>query len=367
MINLTTLFSSLGVVNGNTQATNFYDFWYGIVFNDGTITYNITEFMTYLKTTRYEFFQSLNSTYPNVYDEYTFYKNIDNPNIYDLSTFYTYGAQDAFSRPVTPTPTPTNTATPTPTPTKTPTPTPTPTNTATPTVTPTKTPTPTPTPTITPTNTPTPTPTLSPQPVSVEYISYSAKTTPAQTHTFNNMDIGGPGLIAVVIHGNGDVGVQSISIGGGSAVAATQVLAAQVYNGIYYRRITQTGTTANISVTFALNNIYCAISVFRITNNTNDTPFQTKLYTTSTQQFSLLSFTSLPSNAVGICGITTRQNNSNSISWSNSDESYDNNFSIGASTNSAAIFYTTSLGNRNITATASNQIWFIASGGAVWI
>ena len=125
MIDLTTFFTSLGVVNGNTEATNFYDFWYGIVFNDGTITYNITEFMTYLQTTRYEFFQSLNSTYPDVYDEYTFYKNIDNPNIYDLSTFYTYGAQDAFSRPVTPTPTPTNTATPTITPTNTPTPTPT--------------------------------------------------------------------------------------------------------------------------------------------------------------------------------------------------------------------------------------------------
>ena len=163
MIDLTTFFTSLGVVNGNTEATNFYDFWYGIVFNDGTITYNITEFMTYLQTTRYEFFQSLNSTYPDVYDEYTFYKNIDNPNIYDLSTFYTYGAQDAFSRPVTPTPTPTNTATPTITPTNTitptstNTPTPTPTNTATPTPTPTN----TVTPTVTPTNTPTPTPTSS--------------------------------------------------------------------------------------------------------------------------------------------------------------------------------------------------------------
>ena len=142
MINLTTLFTSLGVVNGNTQATNFYEFWYGIEFNGGTITYNITEFMTYLGTTRYEFFQSLNSTYPDVFDEYTFYKNIDDPRIYDFYTFYTYGAQEAFSPSVTPTPTPTSTSTPTPTPT--------PSTTATPTPTPTSTNTPTPTPTSSP-------------------------------------------------------------------------------------------------------------------------------------------------------------------------------------------------------------------------
>jgi hypothetical protein len=130
MINLTTFFTSLGIVNGNTQATNFYDFWYGIEFNGGTITYNITEFMTYLGTNRYEFFHSLESTYPGVFDEYTFYSNIDDPRITDFSTFYTYAGQYLTGVPITPTPTPTLT----------------PTNTPTPTITPTKTPTPTPTP-----------------------------------------------------------------------------------------------------------------------------------------------------------------------------------------------------------------------------
>jgi hypothetical protein len=93
MINLTTFFTSLGIVSGNTQATNFYDFWYGIEFSDGTITYNITEFMTYLGTNRYEFFHSLQSTYPNVYDEYTFYKNINDVRIYDFYTFYYYAGE----------------------------------------------------------------------------------------------------------------------------------------------------------------------------------------------------------------------------------------------------------------------------------
>jgi hypothetical protein len=93
MINLTTFFTSLGIVNGNTQAKSFYDFWYGIEFSDGTITYNITEFMTYLGTNRYEFFKSLNSEYPEVIDEYTFYQNIDDNRIYDFFTFYTYAGE----------------------------------------------------------------------------------------------------------------------------------------------------------------------------------------------------------------------------------------------------------------------------------
>ena len=126
MINLTTFFTSLGIVNGNTQSTNFYDFWYGIEFSGGTITYNITEFMTYQGTNRYEFFKSLNSTYPNVFNEYTFYQNIDDPRIYDFYTFYTYAGEYLSGIPITPTPTPTPTATPTPTPSITPTPTPTP-------------------------------------------------------------------------------------------------------------------------------------------------------------------------------------------------------------------------------------------------
>jgi hypothetical protein len=93
MINLTTFFQSLGIVGGNTQATNFYDFWFGIEFSDGTITYNITDFMTYLGTNRYEFFKSLNSDYPEVIDEYTFYQNIDDVRIYDFFTFYTYAGE----------------------------------------------------------------------------------------------------------------------------------------------------------------------------------------------------------------------------------------------------------------------------------
>ena len=90
MINLSTFFSGLGITGGNTEATNFYEFWKGIVMNGNTEINNITEFMTYLGTNRYEFFKSLNSEYPEVIDERSFYSNIDDVRIYDFYTFYTY-------------------------------------------------------------------------------------------------------------------------------------------------------------------------------------------------------------------------------------------------------------------------------------
>lgn len=93
MINLSTFFSGLGITGGNTESTNFYEFWKGIVMNGDTEINNITEFMTYLGTNRYEFFKSLNSEYPEVIDETSFYSNIDDVRIYDFYTFYKYAGE----------------------------------------------------------------------------------------------------------------------------------------------------------------------------------------------------------------------------------------------------------------------------------
>jgi hypothetical protein len=91
-IDLTTFWGTWDVVSGNTQATTQYDFWKGIVMSNGQILNNQYDFFTYHNTTRYEWFKNLQGTYPEVWDEYTFYKNTSNPNIYDMRTFYEYGA-----------------------------------------------------------------------------------------------------------------------------------------------------------------------------------------------------------------------------------------------------------------------------------
>lgn len=83
-INLTTLFGDLGIVSGNTNATNQYEFYNGVVWDDGTTTYNQYEF--FKKTpqgNRFDFFQQYGG-------EYNFYSDIDDPDITDYRTFYQY-------------------------------------------------------------------------------------------------------------------------------------------------------------------------------------------------------------------------------------------------------------------------------------
>jgi len=92
-INLNTFWTTWGVLSGNTSATNQYDFWKGMVMTGGTQINSQYDFFTFNNTTRYKFFNDLNSTYPEVWDETTFYQNTNDARIYDYNTFYQYGAQ----------------------------------------------------------------------------------------------------------------------------------------------------------------------------------------------------------------------------------------------------------------------------------
>ena len=139
-IDLNGFWQSWDVVSGNTAASNEYEFWKGMVMSNGQVLNNQFDFFKYHNTTRYEWFKALQGTYPQVWDEYTFYKNTNDARIFDFYTFYEYCGEYLVGTP-SPTPTATPTATPIP---------PTPTPTASPTPTPTATSTPTPTPTATP-------------------------------------------------------------------------------------------------------------------------------------------------------------------------------------------------------------------------
>jgi len=62
-IDLITLFGDLGIVSGNTNANNQYEFYYGIVWDDNTITYNQYEFFQKVGMSRYDFFKKSGSEY----------------------------------------------------------------------------------------------------------------------------------------------------------------------------------------------------------------------------------------------------------------------------------------------------------------
>jgi len=277
---MNTFWSDLGVVGGVSGATNQYDLFNGLIFDDGYVTSSQYDFFTHLGTNRYEFFKSYNSVDSNIVDEYTFYQNTSDPNIYNFNTFYTYAAEFIYSTPVTPTPTPTNTVTPTQTITPTVTPTPsitpsiTPTSTITPTITPTQ--------TITPTSTITPTPTITPTASvvipTITYIGTTQSITSSTTYTFTNANIGGPGLIIVAYtyaSNTGSLSAVSCTIGGLSATKVIENVGSDATDpkaGIYTQRITG-GTTATIvlNMTPGYQATQMTINVYRVVNNTSDT------------------------------------------------------------------------------------------------
>jgi hypothetical protein len=187
--------------------------------------------------------------------------------------------------------------------------------TPTPSITPTQTITPTPTltPTITPTSTITPTPTPSSQPISVDYITRViddfSDTTPPYQYTFNSVDIGGPGLIVLTIDSTPQDFPQVSSVIIGGITASFQQLGhagnfPKTNITLAYARITS-GTTADIVVNFGSSVNNCSVGVWRIQNNTSDTPYQVKSYQTFSSGTYTLSFTSLPTNSVGIVGLIT--------------------------------------------------------------
>ena len=287
MINLTTFFTSLGITGGNTQATNFYDFWKGIIMNGDTEINNITEFMTYLGTTRYEFFHSLESTYPNVFNEYTFYQNIDDPRIYDFSTFYTYGGEYLGGTPVTPTPTPTNTPTPTPSPT------------------------------------PTPTPSPSPTAVSIGYRTSFEDPANASAYTFNSLSTGGAGLIAISFGWEGASGVVSnVTIGGTTATLAYQDNQPGPGVATYYAFTT--ASTVNVSITFTAQQLRIIGGMWRITGYVSSTPTATAIGLDSgvATSASTITITGITNNSV-VIALQSNGTQSTPVTWTGATERFD--------------------------------------------
>ena len=311
----------------------------------------------------------------------------------------------------TPTVTDTPTQTPTPTVTETPTETPTPTVTDTPTQTPTNTPTVTPsiTPTITPSITPTitqspsqtptpsftPTPSATPQLIpdnciwntnntnwdvedslwnvcdipSINYITFTSNTASLTTYTFNNVPIGGDGLIAITVHSETGANrpISSATINGNAATIASQITqgpgALQFTNtGIIYGRVTS-GTTANISVTYTNPVLRCGIGVYRIQNNISDTPTQSQTSSLTSGTGLTITFTGLTTYSLGVCAQTNGI--ANPMTWTNATENYD--VQLAAATEmSGANFLTTTSGDRTITTLHSNSTQPLTLVGVVW-
>jgi len=306
-----------------------------------------------------------------------------NENYYEFISDDEFNSNTIFApdeiNPPTPTPTETTTNTPTPTNTSTPTPTPSITASATNTPTPTNTATNTSTPTTTPTNTQTPTntvtPTPSPLPPTTTFITFTSDTASATSYTFNDVPIGGSGLIVVSTHAEGTSGITltDVSINGVSATIVSQInagntppIAINTNTGLVYLRVSS-GTTANITITYSSSVSRCGIGVWRIENNISDTPIQSQSDALNQGTGLTITFTGLSTNNIGICAQTSGSPTAGipPITWTNATENYDAWFGFDTFRISGADFITTSAGNRTVS-TSHGTSGNIGLVGVVW-
>ena len=346
-IDLNGFWQSWDVVSGNTQANNQYEFWKGMVMTNGDVLANQYDFFTYHNTTRYEWFKALQGTYPEVWDEYTFYKNTNDDRIFDFKTFYQYGGSYLVSIPVTPTPTPTIT----PTSTVTPTPSVTATNTPTPTITPTS----TVTPTVTPTSTMTPTPTPSPAVSSINYIGSYSFTNNATTYTENGITLGSPGL--VVIAGMGRTGsFAGLEINGVSVSLIGS--GSDPNSAIGYLYVT--GTTVNVTMYMSQSAANEGFGVYRL-NNLNSNTHAGSLTNASATSFA---YTSLPANSC-IIAVGARTGGV-SATWTNATENWDL-YVESATAFTGASFRFAAGGNRTISASYASGGFSPTGASLYWV
>ena len=204
----------------------------------------------------------------------------------------------------------------------------------------------------------------------IEYIGITYTGTNATNYTFNNVNNGGPGLIAVVIHCGNNVYYSDLSnqkIGG---VAATQVTTNQ-NTKIIYRYISSTATTTSVSFTLSSPPDYgLAISVFRIRNNVSNTPYTTDTTGVNLAGQVIYNFGTIPEKACVLVGSTlTNAASPSSNTFTLATEKYDtgpsNQFKYSAGT-----YITTTTGNLQIRSTWNGGGSFGASidgTGIIWL
>lgn len=254
-VNMNTFWSDLGVINGNSSATNQYELFNGLTFSDGFVSSSQYDFFTKLGTNRYEFFKSYNSVDSNIIDETTFYQNTSDPLIYDYKTFYERAGSYISAGPL-------------------------------------------PGPTIT-------------------YIGTVNEfaAVPKTIFNFNAVPTGGPGLIVGLIsYKSLNVGAtnaifNTVTIGGGSATLITQVQLRnsdlKPFGGALIQRRLSSGNFANISFQFQNPTDFVTMDIYNIQNNVSDNQPWEAPGVTQSNPYSVTSpgIVTIPQYSVGLLGV----------------------------------------------------------------
>jgi hypothetical protein len=207
----------------------------------------------------------------------------------------------------------------------------------------------------------------------VSFVSSTFSTSSLSTYTFTSINLGGPGLCVVNVQAEVAATarvVNSVTIGGLTATQAAQVNSAQnataTTSAIFYLA-NNANTSGNIVVTFNAAPTRCFISVYRIVNNSSNTPFQTLTNTATSGTGLSLNFTALNAGAVGVAVETIGLDNVTSLSWTNATLDYNTTAGGGTTRVTGASFKTVSSGNRTVSVSHTNSTQPLAMAGAVWV
>jgi hypothetical protein len=206
------------------------------------------------------------------------------------------------------------------------------------------------------------------------YVTNRENQTSLSTYTFTNVQLEGAGLCVVNVQA--EVAstariVNSVTIGGLAATEAAQVNSAQnvtaTTSAIFYLA-NNANTSADIVVTFNTAPARCFISVYKITKNSSNTPFQTLTNTATSGTGLSLDFTALSAGAVGVAIETIGTDSVTSVSWTNATLNYNQRVGAAGTTRvTGASFTTSSSGNRTVSVSHSNSTQPLAMAGAVWV
>jgi hypothetical protein len=208
--------------------------------------------------------------------------------------------------------------------------------------------------------------------VAVTYVGSTFSTVGLTTYTFNNVNLGSPGLCIITIghEHSGTIGrtVSSVTLAGVTmSLGVQQVSTGAVQaTGAAILYLRQSAPTASIVVNFSGSSNRCHISVYNILNNTSDSPFQTRSNTSNTGRGFTQSYSGLSVDSVCILHYTIGLDSVTGLSWSNADLAF--NFAVAGTTRySGATFLTTTSGDRTIAVTHSNSTQPLSLAGCVWV
>jgi hypothetical protein len=212
--------------------------------------------------------------------------------------------------------------------------------------------------------------------IQLNYVGSTYSLTQALLFNFPNMTLGSDGLYVLNIQAETQQTnrvISTVKVGGLTFSQAYQLTtplnSTSTIGGLYYLRQDNTTGPLTGTLSVAFNNTQisrCFVGIYRINNNSSDTPYQGKTASAISGTGLSMSFTSLPSNSVIISLQTNGLDTAGPITWTNATSVYDLSLGTGTTRVTGASSSVAGGGNLTISTSHTNSTQPIVLLGAAW-